>query len=284
MGRPHPNPGKARGQRARASLAPGDRLPACRRQAERKRLDANRMVLGCRGASALGDGRDPTTAAAAAVPSPAATPNSAAGCRRHRLSPRAPISSRSRVLAAIPSIHQHNPARQTGRASRPDLLQRNLRLGEKPDRLGDAGRGAARGIGGPLQRQIQAPGDRQARRMIGQRQADRDLAVVLLAELAAILTRHPDRVTASHGHVRGQGSGLEVHGSSPAVGSDPRSEPVSMTRWYAAPDQAHIRSPLVAAAPTSRIRRVGLRRPGPFFQSASEASRHFGSATWIRQD
>src|SRR3712207_7555976 len=25
-----------------------------------------------------------------------------------------------------------------------------------------------------------------------------------------------------------------------------------------------------------------LRRPGPFFQSASEASRHFGSATWIR--
>src|SRR5215208_3965482 len=32
--------------------------------------------------------------------------------------------------------------------------------------------------------------------MIGQRQADRDLAIVLLAELAAILTRHPDRVTA----------------------------------------------------------------------------------------
>jgi hypothetical protein len=27
-----------------------------------------------------------------------------------------------------------------------------------------------------------------------------------------------------------KGSGLEVHGSSPAVGSDPRSEPVSMTR------------------------------------------------------
>ena len=33
----------------------------------------------------------------------------------------------------------------------------------------------------------------------------------------------------SHGHIRGQGSGLGVHGSSPAVGSDPRSEPVSMT-------------------------------------------------------
>jgi len=38
MGGPHPNPGKARGQRARAALAPGDRLPARRRQAERKRL------------------------------------------------------------------------------------------------------------------------------------------------------------------------------------------------------------------------------------------------------
>src|SRR4051795_2103051 len=88
----------------------------------------------------------------------------------------------------------------------------------------------------------------------------------------------------SHGHIRGQGSGLGGHRSSPAVGSDPRSEPVPMTRWCAAPDQAHIRSPLVAAAPTSRIRRVGLRRPGPFFRSAGEASGRFGSATWIRQD
>jgi hypothetical protein len=32
------------------------------------------------------------------------------------------------------------------------------------------------------------------------------------------------------------------------------------------------------------VRRVGLRRPGPFFRSAVEASSHFGSATWIRQD
>ena len=32
--------------------------------------------------------------------------------------------------------------------------------------------------------------------MVGQRQADRNLAVVPLAELAAILARHPDRVTA----------------------------------------------------------------------------------------
>src|SRR4051794_28750120 len=46
MRRPPPNPGKARGQRSRGSLAPGNRLPACRGQAERKRLYANRTVLG----------------------------------------------------------------------------------------------------------------------------------------------------------------------------------------------------------------------------------------------
>ena len=33
----------------------------------------------------------------------------------------------------------------------------------------------------------------------------------------------------SHGHIRGQGSRLGVHRSSPATGSDPRSEPASMT-------------------------------------------------------
>src|SRR3954469_5159515 len=45
MGWPYPNPGKARGQHSGGSFAPGNRLPACRRQAERKRLDANRLVL-----------------------------------------------------------------------------------------------------------------------------------------------------------------------------------------------------------------------------------------------
>src|SRR3954451_13393567 len=45
VGGPHPNPGKARGQRTRAPFAPGDRLPAGRRQAERQRLDAYRLVL-----------------------------------------------------------------------------------------------------------------------------------------------------------------------------------------------------------------------------------------------
>src|SRR4051794_31078946 len=46
MGCPHPNPGKARGQRSRTSLTPENRLPAYRRQVERERLHADRMVLG----------------------------------------------------------------------------------------------------------------------------------------------------------------------------------------------------------------------------------------------
>src|SRR3954451_19062640 len=45
MGGPHPNPGKARRQRSGGSLAPGNRLPACRGQVERERLDADRTVL-----------------------------------------------------------------------------------------------------------------------------------------------------------------------------------------------------------------------------------------------
>ena len=45
-------------------------------------------------------------------------------------------------------------------------------------------------------RQIQAIGDRQAGVIVGDRQADRNLAVVLLAELTAVLPRHADRVVA----------------------------------------------------------------------------------------
>jgi hypothetical protein len=64
--------------------------------------------------------------------------------------------------------------------------------------------------------------------------------------------------------------------------SDPRAEPVSMTRWRAASDQAHIRSPACCGTHIPRPA-GGLRRPGPFFQSAVEANGPLGSATWIRQ-
>src|SRR5437868_6593547 len=46
-------------------------------------------------------------------------------------------------------------------------------------------------------------------------------------------------------------------------------------------DQPHIRSPLVAAAPISRLRRDGLRNTTPFLNPAFQAMRRFGSSTWI---
>ena len=49
-------------------------------------------------------------------------------------------------------------------------------------------------------RQIQTIGDRQAGVIVGDRQADRDLAVVLLAELATVLPRHADRMRALLGN------------------------------------------------------------------------------------
>src|SRR5512144_627281 len=45
MGGPYPNPGKARCQHSRTALTPGECLPACQRQAERKPLNTNRLVF-----------------------------------------------------------------------------------------------------------------------------------------------------------------------------------------------------------------------------------------------
>ena len=73
-------------------------------------------------------------------------------------------------------------------------------------------------------------------------------------------------------------------GISPAVGSDPRSEPVSM------PDGKLHQINLTYGRRLLRLHQYpayggwGRRRPGPFLPSVVEASSHFGSATWIRQD
>ena len=65
----------------------------------------------------------------------------------------------------------------------------------------------------------------------------------------------------------------------------PRPEPYCVTRLASEHDQPHIRSPPVAAAaPTSRLRRAGLRKTRPFLKTAFQAKRRSGSSTWIRQD
>src|SRR5215468_5176628 len=57
----------------------------------------------------------------------------------------------------------------------------------------------------------------------------------------------------SRGRVTGTSKGLQLL-------RYPRSKPICATRPVSEHGQPHIRSPLVAAAPTSRFRRVGLRK------------------------
>src|SRR4051794_29169397 len=99
-------------------------------------------------------------------------------------------------IATIAGIHEDDAARQAGFSSRTELIERNLGLGLEGDFLGHARRLAPRRIVSPLLRQVQAVSDRQTGRVIGERERHGHLAVVLLAELAAVLTRSPDRVAA----------------------------------------------------------------------------------------
>ena len=80
--------------------------------------------------------------------------------------------------------------------SRRDLLKRDLRLGLEDHLLGNAGLAAAPGVPRPGLGRIKPIGDRQARGLARNRQAHGHLAVVLLAQLAAVLPRHADRVLA----------------------------------------------------------------------------------------
>ena len=99
-------------------------------------------------------------------------------------------------IAAIAGIHEDDPAWQAGFGSRTDLIERNLGLGLEGHLLGHTGLLAPGWIIRPLLRQVEAIGDRQAGRAIGKRERHSHLAIVLLAELSAILTRHPHRVPA----------------------------------------------------------------------------------------
>src|SRR3954452_12692937 len=89
-----------------------------------------------------------------------------------------------------------SPAGMAASLAAPDLIERDLRLGLEGDLLRHAGLSAPGWIISPLLRQVEAIGDGQAGRAIGKRERHGHLAIVLLAELAAILTRHPHRVPA----------------------------------------------------------------------------------------
>src|SRR4051812_42053950 len=99
-------------------------------------------------------------------------------------------------IAAITGIHEDDPARQNGLGSRTDLIERNLGFGLEGDLLRHTRLLAPGWIISPLLREIEAIGDGQAGGAIGERERHSHLAIVLLAELAAILARDPDRVPA----------------------------------------------------------------------------------------
>jgi hypothetical protein len=103
-------------------------------------------------------------------------------------------SRSERRVGAVASVHEDDPAGDLRLEGLPELIERDLRLGLEDDALRHAGLLAARRIGGPVLRQIEPIGDRQAGRVVGDRQGHGDLAVVLLAQLARVLAGHPDRV------------------------------------------------------------------------------------------
>ena len=75
-----------------------------------------------------------------------------------------------RRVGAVARVHEDDPAGDLRLEGLPDLVERDLRLGLKDDALGHAGLLAARRIGGPVLRQIEPIGDRQAGRVVSDRQ------------------------------------------------------------------------------------------------------------------
>jgi hypothetical protein len=100
------------------------------------------------------------------------------------------------AIVAIGGIGQHHDRREAGAPRSPQLRQRDLRLGLEGSVRRHADLGPPVGIIRPVLRQVELVGDRQAGLVGGHRKADRDLAIVLLAALAAILPRYADRVLA----------------------------------------------------------------------------------------
>src|SRR3954471_18999928 len=199
MGGAHPHPREARGEAIGCTLAPGDLGPRLRPKSKRQRLNRDRLVLvipahqlGWSSPARPGLGRQGRTAL---------RPDRGVGQDPGDVTEpeRGDVGAQLRI-AAIAGIHEDDAARQAGSHCRTDLIERDLRLGLEGDRRGHAGLLAPGWIIRPLLWQVEAIGDRQAGRAIGERERHSHLAIVLLAQLTAILTRHPapPRATPRH--------------------------------------------------------------------------------------
>src|SRR6202034_3265956 len=100
------------------------------------------------------------------------------------------------AVVAIRRVSQCDARWHAGRQSLAHLLQGDLGLGLKPNVSGYIGDSPTNRVVGPVLWQIQSVGHRQAALMGGHRETHRYLAVVLLAQLAAILPGYTDRVAA----------------------------------------------------------------------------------------
>ena len=194
MGGEDAQAGEARLKRRIGPLPPANRPPGLGGKAERQGLDRGRPMLGV---AAQPFGRAPASGRVGLGRQglPAWRPHrggrqNACDIAQPEFRDRRP----QRAVDAVACVHQHHSARQTGGDGRADLIERDLRLGLERNLFGNAGLLAAGGVRGPGLRQIKPIGDRQARMRVGQRQRNRRLAIVLLAELAAILARHSDRM------------------------------------------------------------------------------------------
>ena len=100
------------------------------------------------------------------------------------------------TVCTIARIGQDDTGGDTCRMGCADLIERDLRLGFEPDILRHMRLFPPCRIICPGLRQIEPVSDRQARRMIGDRQRNCDLTIVLFAEPPTILSRDADRMRA----------------------------------------------------------------------------------------
>ena len=178
-----------------ATLAPTDGLERIGRQRLRQFLDRHRLT--CRSAPRH-HRRAPLAAVALGRQGlEAGRPDGdGRGDPHHVRQAHLGESAAKPLIDAVAGVGQHAVLRSTLIEQRLQLLQRDLVLGGELNLGRNASLVAPLGILGPVLGQVQPPGYRQTRLIVGHRDADRHLAVVLLAQHPAILARHTDRVPA----------------------------------------------------------------------------------------
>ena len=94
----------------------------------------------------------------------------------------------------VSGVGDNRPLGRPLGTQRVDLLEGDLPLGLESDLGGNAGTLPSSTIGGPPLRRVEAVGGRNAYRFANEAERQSHLAVVLLAEVSAILTRYADGV------------------------------------------------------------------------------------------